>query len=205
MAEGAPASAYRRSVKNYFLNLRYQLKFTLTMVGVALTLTAGLGYIVMSKVWESSRLALQQLDSSDAQVVANMAADDRLLLYTLIGFAIILSVVLSVYGIVMTHKVAGPLHKVSLHLDKIRDGKLGVVYDLRKGDELVDFFEHFKNAHDALRHRTEADIALLDQVIQVIQVIQATQATQGLAAAPATEALKAELAAARKAKADSLV
>jgi len=193
MAEGAPSSAYRRSVKNYLLNLRYQLKFTLTMVGVALTLTAGLGYIVMSKVWESSRLALQQLDTSDSQVAANMAADDRLLLYTLIGFAVILSVVLSVYGIVMTHKVAGPLHKVSLHLDKIRDGKLGVVYDLRKGDELVDFFAHFKSAHDALRHRTEADIALLDQALK------------SLGDSPATATLKSELTAALKAKAESLV
>jgi len=109
---------------------------------------------------------------------------------------VILSVVLSVYGIVMTHKVAGPLHKVSLHLDKIRDGKLGVVYDLRKGDELVDFFEHFKNAHDALRHRAEADIALLDQAIAAL-------ASVGDQAAAAT--LKADLTAARKAKADSLV
>ena len=73
--------------------------------------------------------------------------------------------VLAAYGIVLTHKVAGPLFKVTNHLDKIRDGKLGVVYNLRKGDQLVDFFEHFKSAHDALRRRTEEDIALLDKAI----------------------------------------
>jgi nitrogen fixation/metabolism regulation signal transduction histidine kinase len=84
---------------------------------------------------------------------------------TLIAFGFILSVVLAAYGIVLTHKVAGPLFKITNHLDKIRDGKLGFVYNLRKGDQLVDFFEHFKNAHDALRHRTEEDIALLDKAI----------------------------------------
>jgi len=84
---------------------------------------------------------------------------------TLIAFGFILSVVLAAFGIVLTHKVAGPLFKITLHLDKIRDGKLGIVYNLRKGDQLVDFFEHFKSAHDALRHRTEEDIALLDKAI----------------------------------------
>ena len=70
---------------------------------------------------------------------------------------------LTVYGIVLTHKVAGPLFKVTLYLDKIRDGKLGQVYNLRKGDELVEFFDHFKAAHDALRKQEEADIALFEK------------------------------------------
>ncbi len=86
----------------------------------------------------------------------------------LLGFGVLLTVVLTIYGIVVTHKVAGPLYKVTLHLDKIRDGKLGVVYNLRKGDELVDFFEHFKAAHDALRSRTQEDIALLDKAIAAL-------------------------------------
>jgi hypothetical protein len=78
-----------------------------------------------------------------------------------------------------------------MHLDKIRDGKLGVVYDLRKGDELVDFFEHFKNAHDALRARTQEDIALLDKALAA-----ATQA--------GNSALADELKAARQKKEESL-
>jgi nitrogen fixation/metabolism regulation signal transduction histidine kinase len=83
----------------------------------------------------------------------------------LLAFGLLLSIVLSAYGIVLTHKIAGPLHKVTLYLDKMRDGKLGQVYNLRKGDELVEFFEHFKAAHDAIRARTEDDIALLDKAI----------------------------------------
>ena len=51
---------------------------------------------------------------------------------------------LAVYGIKMTHKVAGPLFKVSLYLAKMRDGRFDKVYNLRKGDQLVDFYEHFK-------------------------------------------------------------
>jgi nitrogen fixation/metabolism regulation signal transduction histidine kinase len=111
-------------------------------------------------------VAVRALDPTDElaqQLVTQFERNDRMLVFLLIGFGVMLSVILAGYGIVLTHKVAGPLKKVANHLDKIRDGKLGVVYNLRKGDELVEFFEHFKAAHDALRKQEEGDIALLQK------------------------------------------
>jgi hypothetical protein len=197
MGDSAQAAAparpvYKRSLKNYLLNLRYQLKYTLTIVGISLVLTGGLGYVVMSKARETSRLlevrAMDPTDELAQQLSAQFAANDRIMLMVLIIFGILLCLVLTAYGIVMTHKVAGPLFKVTNHLDKIRDGKLGVVYNLRKGDELVEFFDHFKAAHDALRASAEADIALLDKAI----------------AAAGSTPLADELKAARQKKVESL-
>jgi hypothetical protein len=159
----------QRRMKNYLLNLRYQLKFTLTIVGISAALTSGLGSFVMYKTHEASRVvAVRAMDPTDElaqQLAQQFARNDRLITMVLIAFGILLSVILTAYGIVLTHKVAGPLFKVTLYLDRIREGKLGTVYNLRKGDELVDFFEHFKSAHDALRTRTEEDIRLLDRAI----------------------------------------
>jgi nitrogen fixation/metabolism regulation signal transduction histidine kinase len=183
--------SYKRSWKNYLLNLRYQLKFTLTIVGISLVLTGGLGYVVMSKAHEASRIvnvrAMDPTDPEAQQLAAQFAHNDLVLMLVLIAFGTLMIVVLTAYGIVLTHKVAGPLYKVSMHLDKIREGKLGKVWPLRKGDELVDFFEHFKAAHDALRKQTEDDIKLLDQAI-----------------AQASGPLADELRAARQKKQDSL-
>ena len=163
---------YKRSVRNYLLNSSYQLRFTGVIVVISAILTGGLGYFVMSKAHEASRVvSVRAMDPTDplAQDLAQQFAhNDRILMIVLIAFGFILSVVLAAYGIVLTHKVAGPLFKITNHLDKIRDGKLGVVYNLRKGDQLVDFFEHFKGAHDALRHRTEEDIALIDKAIAAV-------------------------------------
>ena len=114
----------------------------------------------------------------------------------LVGFAVILTVVLSFYGIIITHKVAGPLYKVSNYLDRIAAGKLGVVYNLRKGDELVDFFEHFKAAHDALRNGATADVVLLEKIEKAIE--------PHLGAHPELAALVDELKSTRKQKAESL-
>jgi nitrogen fixation/metabolism regulation signal transduction histidine kinase len=163
------AQGYKRSLRNYLLNSSYQLRFTGVIVVISAILTGGLGYFVMSKAHEASRVvSVQAMDPENVlanQLAQQFAHNDRILMFVLIGFGFLLSLVLAAYGIVLTHKVAGPLFKITNHLDKIRDGKLGVVYNLRKGDQLVDFFDHFKHAHDALRQRTEEDIALLDKAI----------------------------------------
>ena len=169
-ATAAPAKpAYKRSWKNYLLNLRYQLKYTLTIVGISLVLTGGLGYVVISKAHEASRVvqvrAMDPTDELAQQLVAQFARNDKIMMIVLISFGVLLCLVLTAYGIVITHKVAGPLYKVTMHLDKMKDGKLSQVWPLRKGDELVEFFEHFKAAHDALRARTEDDIRVLDEAI----------------------------------------
>jgi len=88
-----------------------------------------------------------------------------LILYVLIGTGLLLVIGLAVYGIKMTHKVAGPLFKVSLYLAKMQQGRLDKVWNLRKGDQLVDFYEHFKTAHAGVVTMEKTDIAKLKGVI----------------------------------------
>jgi hypothetical protein len=200
MAETAQAAAppsstggkHHRQLRNYLINRDLQLRFTVIIVAISAVLTGGLGWVVMSKAHEASRVvevrAMDPTDEMAQQLVAQFAHNDRVLTLVLFAFGLVLCLVLSAYGIVLTHKVAGPLFKVTLYLDKIKNGKLGQVYNLRKGDELVEFFEHFKGAHDALRTRTQQDIALLDKAI-----------------AQVSGPLAEELQAAKKAKEESLV
>jgi len=87
------------------------------------------------------------------------------ILLVLIASGLILVFGLAVYGIKMTHKVAGPLFKVGLYLAKMRDGRLDKVYNLRKGDQLVDFYEHFKVAHAGVVKMQKDDIERAKAVI----------------------------------------
>ena len=83
----------------------------------------------------------------------------------LIGTGLLLVLGLAVYGIKMTHKVAGPLFKVSLYLAKMKDGRYDNVWNLRKGDQLVDFYDHFKTAHAGVVQMQKDDIAKIKNVI----------------------------------------
>ena len=94
---------------------------------------------------------------------------DRLqILMVLIGTGLLLVLGLAVYGIKMTHRVAGPLYKVSLYFAKMRDGRLDKVYNLRKGDQLVSFYEHFKAAHAGVVSLEKADIERLRALVAAI-------------------------------------
>jgi len=87
------------------------------------------------------------------------------ILWAMIGTGIALVLGLALYGIKMTHRVAGPLFKVSLYLSKMREGRFDKVYNLRKGDQLVDFYDQFKAAHGGIVAMQQDDIARIAQVI----------------------------------------
>lgn len=87
------------------------------------------------------------------------------ILWAMIATGILLVLGLAVYGIKMTHRVAGPLFKVSLYLTKMREGRFDKVYNLRKGDQLVEFYDHFKLAHGGVVAMQQSDIDRLKAVI----------------------------------------
>jgi len=99
-----------------------------------------------------------------AAVIHIRARRDRIR-YVMLGACVALTIGLAFYGIKMTHKVAGPLHKVGLYFAKMRDGRYDTVYALRKGDQLIAFYEHFKQAHEGLRAVERQDVDVLRALI----------------------------------------
>jgi len=262
MGSAAPGKGYKRSWKNLLINKRYQLRFTLFMVGISTLLMTGLGFWVMRVANETTTVAMASVrgtpcpkippvvesapteedvppvpmklpEPTDAgkpapadtpppapaepapdadpapteerprakvvmdessmtmlppvltvppdfgtKVVSHWTCNLRLagqikalergrllILYVLIGTGLLLVMGLAVYGIKMTHKVAGPLFKVSLYLNKMQQGRFDKVWNLRKGDQLVEFYEHFKTAHAGVVQMESDDIERLKAVI----------------------------------------
>lgn len=250
--------SYKRSWKNLLINKRYQLRFTLFMVGLSALLMAGLGIWVMWVANETTAVSMTsvrgdacprlpvleqsapadddvrvpppsmkldepegtapaaptsegtapaapppagpavdeprhvkvQIDESSMTLTATVPPDfadqvvahwtcelrqvatfDRLergrlrILWAMIATGIVLVLGLALYGIKMTHRVAGPLFKVSLYLSKMREGRFDKVYNLRKGDQLVDFYDQFKLAHGGIVAMQRDDIARVAAVI----------------------------------------
>ena len=97
------------------------------------------------------------------------------ILWAMILTGLLLVIGLAAYGIKMTHRVAGPLFKVSLYLSKMRGGRYDKVYNLRKGDQLVQFYNHFKTAHGGVVKMQRDDIARLAEVIAAAEAAGAGQ------------------------------
>jgi len=250
---------HRRSWKNLLINKRYQLRFTLFMVGLSALLMVGLGAWVMWVADETTAVSITslrgdacprlptvgapsasadgepaapapsmkldepgsaapgsaapgsaagspaaprpasgdeprhvtvQIDESSMTLTPTLPPDfadratahwacelrqaatyERLergrmhILWAMIATGVALVIGLALYGIKMTHRVAGPLFKVGLYLHKMRDGRFDKVYNLRKGDQLVDFYDQFKAAHGGIVAMQRDDIARIAQVI----------------------------------------
>ncbi len=164
----------RRQLRNFLINRKVQLRITLIMVLLTSLLTAALGafwYAEMRKASGVIRVnAMATLgDAATNQLSAELAAQDRLRLLVLVGFSLVLALLIAGYGIVMTHKIAGPLFKISRYLGEIEADRLHELWELRRGDQLQEFFAAFKRMHGALRERASRDLALLDRLIEGIE------------------------------------
>jgi nitrogen fixation/metabolism regulation signal transduction histidine kinase len=71
-------------------------------------------------------------------------------------------------GVVVTHKVAGPVFKMKRLLGELAKGHFRVVARLRKGDELQYFFDAFNDAAEQLSRRQEDEISQIDSVIRLL-------------------------------------
>ena len=166
--------AGKRQLRNLLLD-RLQVRYTAVIVLISAVLTGGLGYFVFRKAREASEVVLVTLvDKADdaatlETIKRSFESSDRLMLFTLIGFGFILCAVLTIYGIAITHKVAGPLYKISHYFGSIRDDRLEPVVALRRGDQLQEFFDHFREMHEALRRRAEEEVAILTSAIAVLE------------------------------------
>ncbi len=98
-----------------------------------------------------------------------LATRQKAMLYTLCGALALLVVLIGAAGIVVTHRVAGPIFKMRANLRNVAHGRLRVPTPLRKGDELVEFFETYRTMVISLRERQEGEIAKLVQAIKTLE------------------------------------
>ena len=112
----------------------------------------------------------------DREMEETMRRSTIILAVAMVGGCAVFLVALFLYGIVLTHKVAGPLFKISRHMDEVRRGELKDIWGLRKGDQLVEFFDHFKKMHDALKDRRVEDIELLAEVLEELKKAETDEA-----------------------------
>ena len=158
-ADGAPK--YKRRMRNYLLDVGLQVRYTMTIVIVAVAVTAGLGYKMyqatrdISKVIELSGMADPAVG---AELRGQFAESDKWVLWGIVGFGVVLVFSFSAVGILITHKVAGPLFRIAGFFSRVRESRMGAIPPpLRKGDELQEFYGSFREMHQALRDGIQSD------------------------------------------------
>jgi methyl-accepting chemotaxis protein len=170
---------YKRRLSNYLLDKKLQLRYILLVTILSSVISGALGFLI----YQQSRVAsmsvehdMSTLSEADAryddlkqEVGSRLDSGDRALVYTMVGVGVGLVLILSAYLVIMTHKVAGPLYKVSMYFDRMARGRLGQVTALRQGDMLQDFFANFREMHDSVRTRLQTDVITMESATNALR------------------------------------
>ncbi len=153
-----------RKLSNYIVDKKLQLRYVLFVAALSTLICGTLGYLI----WQQSNVVTSILEEQVMEVQGELPAeivemtkdkigqlekDNANMLVQMLAAGFGLVVVLSLFLVVLTHKVAGPLYKVSLYFEKMRTGRLDTVWPLRKGDMLRGFYAKFQSMHTAVRAR----------------------------------------------------
>ena len=172
-APGNDSVRYKRKLRNYLIDVGLQLRYTSAIVVVAVLLTAGLGYMIYQSTRDTSKVIelTGLVDPGAAEALqAEFASKDKTVLWGIMGFGVVLILSVAAVGILITHKIAGPLFNIASSCHRIRDNRLAPpLRQLRKGDELQDFYQGFREMHDAIRKRIDDDIRALGQAVAAIE------------------------------------
>src|SRR5688500_18459926 len=126
--------------------------------------------------------SLEELDKKEAANVAEIQRraqevhkGQRDLQLLLAGAGIALLVLLVGMGVVITHRIVGPVHKMKRLLRRVSTGRLVIEDRLRKGDELEDLFDTFLQMTYSLRAMQRARLAKLDSKLKRAETSNAPQ------------------------------
>ena len=131
---------------------------------------------------------LEQQAAALKRQSAELAGRQRTLFASLFSVLALLVVAIGIAGIIVTHRVAGPIYKMKRQIRDVGQGHLTIPGRLRKGDELVDFFEAFDQMVRSLRKRQESEIQMVDSALDELD----DEAHQG--AVRVLKALRTEMA-----------
>ena len=95
------------------------------------------------------------------------AADQRMLAIIFLA-ALAVAATLGLLGILITHRIAGPVLVLSRYAEAISQGTYPPMRPLRKNDELKEYFEVFRRAVDRLKAKESAEIAELEALVPTL-------------------------------------
>ncbi len=181
MSEASAAAAdHGAPRRRYLVDRGFQLKYALVMA------LAGLVVAVVFGVWlHQAHAQATALLSPDPETRSLVERSDRLLLGAFVVIAVLLSAALGLLGVLITHRVAGPVFVVGHYLHVLAEGRFPRMRTLRRSDELKHFFQTFLDSVEAMKLREAKHAAVLEDAVRRMRA--AAVATPELA--PAIEAL----------------
>ncbi len=166
-AAAAPRPAQSR--RTYVIDRGFQLKYTVMLV----VLGAGISSLFAAMTY------LVHLDAERGlppipELQEHFARTDSTLIALMIGITVLMAGALGLLGILITHRVAGPIYVMSHYVSILAKGRFPLMRPLRKQDELKEFFDRFQQAVELMRTREVEEASSLEKAVSALEPLAQT-------------------------------
>ena len=150
---------YKRAV--YIINPAFQITFSLIVCS----------FIIISSIIYPVILIdfLNEIAVRYPQIAENMKFAQKDLMIYLGGIQIFIVILVFIMFIFFTHRIAGPMHKLKMHLSKIRQGEPITPLTFRSGDHFHDVAEEVTLFLETLTYNQENDYMYLEEISSYIE------------------------------------
>ncbi len=105
--------------------------------------------------YKSTLQKVSKNHKTNRKTLGKIIFNNNILLISIFLFTIIQGIILYILMIRRTHRISGPVDLMSRYIQQITKGDYPDMRPLRKTDDLLDFYELFKNMVAAVKHREE--------------------------------------------------
>lgn len=165
----------KRRIRNLLIDRRFQLRWVVRVIFIITLIVFAMGYFLYQTIADATDQMLAQklgdLELTEASMqafVSRAESDKTQTVYKLVAWLAALAILVSIAGIVLTHKVAGPVYKMRRIFRSINSENLIFTEKLRKGDELREAFDDFEDMLRRLREQRRVDFDTLMKAREAI-------------------------------------
>lgn len=169
----APAAHTRRT---YVVDRGFQVKYTLLLMALGATAT-----LVFATMMYLAHVEAQRDLPIGPELRAQLAEGDTQLLLLILAIVVLMAGALGLIGVLITHRVAGPIHVMSRYVSALARGRYPAMRPLRRHDELKHFFDRFQQAVDAMRIREAEEAQRIDAALAALSAVSGDAAIAALA------------------------
>jgi methyl-accepting chemotaxis protein len=138
----------------------FQYKYTAAILLVAATISALLGLLLWRSYNETNSMleVVNSIADINPEIARIIEESDRSFVFQLtVGFLVAEVLILGIIGLLITHRVCGPVFVVKRHLQTLSEGGFPTLRALRQGDEFVDMFTSLQKVTDSLKSRDQRE------------------------------------------------
>jgi signal transduction histidine kinase len=153
----------------------FQFKYTAIILFVAAVTSTVLGVFLLKAYKEMNEII--GLATISPEIGERLDADDTRRVFTIIVASLVAEVaILGVLGLLITHRVCGPIFVVTRHFQTMAEGRHPTLRPLRTGDEFASMFVAFKHLIDEAKRRDDDEAKKLSTVVAALKAGRATDA-----------------------------